>query len=279
MKNILCMCKNYEVRKGSMNIGFFDSGLGGLILLKAVARELPQYDYIYYGDTANLPYGDKTEEEIFEYTKQAIEELFKRDCLLVIVACNTASAETIRKLQDTYLRETYPERRILGVIVPTVEEAVEQGHTRAVLIATKRTVESGKYERELKKLTELYEIESIAAPALVPLIEAHQRDEAIERAVSLLEGVIREGDVVVLGCTHYTLLKEALRERFAGVYTFISQDEVIPKKLADYLNRHDEISSLLSGTGKREIILTEHRPDYDRIIADFLGGAYIPDES
>ena len=129
-----------------MNIGFFDSGLGGLLILKAVARALPQYDYIYFGDTANLPYGDKTETEVYELTKAAIEELFNRDCLLVIVACNTASAESIRRIQDTYLKEEYHDRRILGVIVPTVEEVIEKGFKRAILLATTRTVESGKYE-------------------------------------------------------------------------------------------------------------------------------------
>lgn len=258
-----------------MNIGFFDSGLGGLLILKAVAKALPQYDYIYYGDTANVPFGDKTEEEIFLFTKQAITELFKRDCLLVIVACNTSSAETLRRIQDTYLRKEYPDRRILGVIVPTVEEVIEQGHSRAILLATKRTAESAKYERELRKLDETLELVTVATPELVPLIESGQSTKAVEIAKGVIEGVARVGDVVLLGCTHYTLLKDELRMHFGNKFTFVSQDEVIPKKLADYLTRHPEITSRLSDTGKREIHLTEHRPDYDRLTADFLGGAYI----
>jgi len=262
-----------------MNIGFFDSGLGGLLILKAVAKALPQYDYIYYGDTANVPFGDKTEAEIFTFTKNAVTELFKRDCLLVIVACNTSSAETLRKIQDTYLKEEYPDRRILGVIVPTVEEVIEQGHRRAVLLATKRTSESGKYERELKKLDETLELVTVATPELVPLIELHEDEAAIASAIKKIEAVAREGDVVLLGCTHYVLLKAALREHFGSSLTIVSQDEVIPKKLSDYLLRHPEITSRLTSTGKREITLTEYRSDYDRLTAEFLGGVYVPEES
>ena len=262
-----------------MNIGVFDSGLGGLLILKSIVKALPNYDYVYYGDTANLPYGDKTEEEIFILTKTAIKELFLHDCALVIVACNTASAETLRRIQDTFLREEYPDRKILGVIVPTIEEVVERQFLRALLLGTKRTVESGKYERELAKVAgSPVKLISLATPELVPLIEAHQVTEAIEHTIKVIEAEAREGDVVLLGCTHYTLLKDSLREHFKDILTFISQDEVIPKKLADYLSRHSEITSRLSSTGKREVYLTEHRPDYDRLTAEFLGGAYLPDE-
>ncbi len=260
-----------------MNIGFFDSGLGGLLVLKAVAKALPQYDYIYYGDTANLPYGDKSEEQIYELTKKAIGELFARDCLLVIVACNTASAESIRKLQDTYLKEEFPDRKILGVIVPTVEEMIDTGCKRAVLIATKRTVDSGKYGRELEKLDDSIELVEVATPELVPLIELGEDEVAQSAALKVLERETREGDVVILGCTHYILLKDVLQKHFASSVTIISQDEVIPKKLSQYLTKHTEIAEKLSNTGKREIVLTKHRPDYDRLTAEFLGGVYMPE--
>ena len=261
-----------------MNIGVFDSGLGGLLILKAITKALPHYDYVYYGDTANLPYGDKTEEEIFLHTRTAIEELFKRDCALVIVACNTASAETLRRIQDTYLKEEYPDRRILGVIVPTIEEVVEKHIRRALLLATTRTVESRKYEKELAKVQlEQVELISIATPQLVPLLETQHIDEAVQYAIELIEAETREGDAVLLGCTHYTLLKDSLRIHFNNTRSFISQDEVIPKKLEDYLSRHPEITSRLSNTGKRSVHLTEHRPDYARLTAEFLGGAYLPD--
>jgi glutamate racemase len=261
-----------------MNIGFFDSGLGGLLILKAVAKALPQYDYVFYADTANLPYGDKTEEEIYELTKSAIEELFKRGCLLVVVACNTSSAETLRRIQDTYLKDKYPERRILGVIVPTIEEVVEAKPKRALLLATKRTVESGKYARELEKVTSDIELVSVATPELVPLIELHELEAATRSAIKTIEARTGKGDVVILGCTHYVTLKDSLRNHFQNSLTIVSQDEVVPKKLADYLDRHPEIASRLSSTGKRQIYLTEHRPDYDKLTADFLGGVYLPEE-
>jgi glutamate racemase len=262
-----------------MNIGFFDSGLGGILILKTVAKALPQYDYVYFGDTANLPYGDKSEEEIFELTKCALEELIARECALVIVACNTASAESLRRLQDTYLKEKHPDLRVLGVIVPTVEEVLEQQHKRVLLLATKRTVESKKYERELAKIDPDCELFSIAVPELVPLIEAGKYDAAFDCARMILDREAREGDVVLLGCTHYVLLKEQLRTHYQNRLTFVSQDEVIPTKLKNYLAHHPEITALLSSTGKRQIVLSEHRKDYDQILADFLGGAYIPDES
>lgn len=262
-----------------MNIGFFDSGLGGLLILKAVAKTLPQYDYGYYGDTANVPYGDKTEAEIYELTKAALIELFNRDCVLVIVACNTASSETLRKIQDTFLITEYPDRKVLGVIIPTIEEVTETNCSRAVLLATKRTVESNKYEKELQKLGDSIELISIATPELVPFIELGEKDIAAASAIATIERAgVGEGDVVVLGCTHYCLLKDSLREHFGPSLTIVSQDEVIPQKLSLYLEQHPEITSRLSNTGKRVIHLTQHRPDYDRLTAEFLGGAYLPDE-
>jgi glutamate racemase len=262
-----------------MNIGFFDSGLGGLLILKAVAKALPHYDYLYYGDTANLPYGDKTEEQIYELTRIAVEELFKKDCLLVIIACNTASSETLRKLQDTYLKENYPDRRILGVIVPTVEELLEAGFLKATLLATTRTVESKKYEKELKKHERHNDVtlRSIAMPGLVQLIESGDIETATQTVTNVLDTKVGEREAVLLGCTHYTLLKDDLRKRYGHALTFIAQDEVIPKKLATYLAQHPEIETKLSSTGKREITLTEHRPDYDRLTAEFLGGTYLVD--
>lgn len=262
-----------------MKIGFFDSGLGGLFILRAVVQKLPSYEYVYYGDTAHLPYGDKTEEEVYELTKAAVEELFARDCALVIIACNTASAETVRRLQETILVGQWADRRILGVIIPTVETIVEKSPQRVVLLATKRTVESGKYERELKKLNFTGHLTALATSELVPLIEAGREDEAARVAIEKLATIVRPGDVVVLGCTHYTLLKTELRTHYSTTVTFLAQDEIIPDKLANYLLRHPEIKNRLTSTGGRSIILTEHRPDYDRVTAEFLGGVYMPGES
>lgn len=256
-----------------MKIGFFDSGLGGLIALKAVAKALPQYDYEFYGDTANLPYGDKSELEIFELTKAGIVHLFKRDCLLVIVACNTASAETLRRLQDGFLKEEYPDHRVLGVIIPTVEELVSCDIKHALLVATKRTVDSGKYERELEKLTDAPLITARATPELVPLIELGEADAALLSLLATIKGV-GEVDAVILGCTHYSLLKDGLRSALPQLKV-ISQDEIVPRKLADYLERHEEIQSKLTQGSTRNVYLTDNSSRYDHVIRELLGGAFI----
>lgn len=262
-----------------MKIGFFDSGLGGLIVMKAVSRALPVYDYIYYGDTKNLPYGDKTEDEIFELTKTGVKTLFDEGCALVIIACNTASAETLRKLQDDFLVKKYPDRRILGVIIPTIEEMIENGAKRALLLATRRTVESGKYPMELHKHeAKNVTLYGVAMPGLVPLIESGKNDEALQLAVAAVseeEKRVGEVDTTILGCTHYAKLKEGLRLTFGSRMRFISQDELIPKKLANYLERHPEIETRLTKGGTRVIKLTENREDYDQIVAELLGGALI----
>ncbi len=258
-----------------MKIGFFDSGLGGLMILKSVSDQLPQYDYEYYGDTANVPYGDKSEEEIYELTKAGVGELFERNCALVIIACNTASAETLRRLQDTFLVEKYPDRRILGVIIPTVEEVAASGLSRILLIGTRRTVNSGKYERELSKFEHSPTLEAIATPGLVPLIEAGKKDEAFAEVLPVIENFVQgRGDGLILGCTHYTTMREKIQERFPELKIF-SQDTIIPTKLASYLEVHPEIESRLTQGGTRNIFLTAHTAQYDDVIKMFLGGVFM----
>jgi glutamate racemase len=259
-----------------MKIGFFDSGLGGLTILKAAAKELPQYDYVYYGDTLHLPYGDKSEEEIFALSKAGIQYLFEKGCLLVIVACNTASAETLRRLQDSWLLEEYPDRKILGVIVPTLETVLENCISDVTLLATKRTVESDKYKTELHNRSEqLIVLNQIAAPELVPLIELNELGAATNAAITRIEKEAGQSSGVILGCTHYTQIKNQLRSYFGDKKIFLSQDEIIPQKLFSYLEHHPEIQARLTQTGERSIHLTQHRPDYDLIMGQFLGGAYL----
>ncbi|USN87894.1 MAG: glutamate racemase [Candidatus Nomurabacteria bacterium] len=258
-----------------MKIGFFDSGLGGLTILKAVATELPEYDYEYYGDTANLPYGDKTEEEIFILTKQGIEHLFKKECLLVIVACNTASAETLRKLQTEYLPHTHPDKKVLGVIIPTIEELLEESVTHTILIGTNRTIESKKYESEIKKHKEELKVTAIKTPELVPLIEGRQYEDALCVVSKIIDE--RKGEQgIILGCTHYTILKEKLEEKYTGSdFKIFSQDLIIPSKLKKYLENHPEIETKLSKNYRRNIYLTDNSNQYDELIETILNGHLI----
>lgn len=265
-----------------MKIGFFDSGLGGLLVMKAVSKALPTYDYEYYGDTKNLPYGDKSENQIYELTKAGVEQLFKKNCVLVIIACNTASSETLRRLQDEYLTENYPDRRILGVIIPVIEEVVLSGAKRVIMFATKRTVSSGKYHLELGKRNVIdTKIEAEATPELVPLLELGEIETAVNHTTSLINERLERGegvDGVILGCTHYNLMLDSLRKNFGDKIKFFSQTEIIPFKLKQYLHDHQELEKRLTRGGDRNIFLTEHRADYDKYLADFLGGHLIARE-
>lgn len=252
-----------------MRIGFFDSGLGGLTVLKTVRELLPMYDYLYYGDTANLPYGDKSKEDILAFSRKAIEYLFEHDCTVVIVACNTASSEALRILQDTMLVGQYSERRLLGVVIPTVEALVEHHVQNALLIGTLRTISSQKYETEIEKLSTKIALDSQATPHLVPYIETGDISGAEEKVKSVIVSKMGEIDTVILGCTHYTVLKDFIRKEFPGLRV-ISQDEIIPKKFLDYLERHVELRRQLSQNRTLEIVLTREDERYEQIKRDLL---------
>lgn len=241
-----------------MKIGFFDSGIGGLNILRAVEEYLPQYEYLYFGDTKNVPYGDRSESEIYELTRQAMVWLFEHDALIIIIACNTASAETLRKLQDEFLPQAYPGRRILGVIIPTVEMLLEEGSHKVLLVGTQRTIASKKYSLELLKRNKVaaVAVESIATPTLVPFIEAGDIERASMELDSAIKNRVGEVDTLVLGCTHYTVLKNYVRESYPNLQRVISQDELIPIKLEQYLDRHPELKSQLGRGNTRSVHLT-----------------------
>jgi glutamate racemase len=258
-----------------MKIGFFDSGLGGLTILKAVTKELPDYDYVFYGDTANLPFGTKTEEEVYAHTVEGLEYLFAEDCSLVIIACNTASAETVRRVQNDFLPDKHPDKKVLGVIVPTVETLMFESLTQVLLLATNRTVSSDKYKIESENRNLNITLKQLAAPDLVPLIEIGDLELAAQQAIKLIDEAGGESEVVVLGCTHYTEIKSQLRQHYDKAKKIISQDEIIPNKIKSYLESHPEIESKLSRGSERKIHLTEHKPYFDKILQQLLGGVLI----
>lgn len=241
-----------------MKIGIFDSGLGGLVITKAIIRKLPKYDFIYLGDTKRVPYGNRSQETIYEFTKQAVEYLFKQNCLLVILACNSASAMALRRLQREFLPKKYPKRRILGVIVPTVEIASQGKRAKKIaVIATAGTINSHIYRKELSKINKNIQVSEKAAPLLVPLVE----NGGVKFAKPVLEDYLKEFkgkiDGLVLGCTHYPILKNLIKNIIGKKVKIISQDEIIPAKLIDYLKRHPEINKKLSRTGKRKFLVTD----------------------
>ncbi len=256
-------------------IGFLDSGIGGFTILKAVRALLPEYDYLYYGDTANLPYGNKTEEEVYTFTLHGVKELFSRGAGLVVVACNTASAETLRRIQDELIPHVYADKRILGVIIPTVETILASGAHNVLLIGTCRTVNSKKYDIELNAKNEKKPIKltSIATPELVPFLESEKIDEAMMYLKNMIDTKLGEASTLVLGCTHYVLLKNRIRAAYPKLHV-ISQDEIIPESLKEYLTRHTEIESKLSTNRTLEIILTKDDSKYRDMLSEVANGLF-----
>jgi glutamate racemase len=256
-----------------VKIGVFDSGLGGLAIAQAIIKKLPEYDYLYLGDTKRVPYGGRSQEAIHEFTSQALSYLFENDCQLVILACNTASAEALRKSQQEYLPKNYPDRRVLGMIIPTAEAAFEAGKPKKIgVLATPSTVESKAYLRELLRLDPSVSIVQVASPLLVPLLENEGMKYIGPILNDYLKPLLDAGvERIVLGCTHYCLLKEQVRQRISA--DVISQDEVIPEKLADYLSRHPEIDEKLSKTGERNYRVTDITASGQRLANELTGEA------
>lgn len=247
-------------------IGIFDSGLGGLIIAQAIIDRLPSYDYLYLGDTLHLPYGDKTADEVYELTQSGITELFKRGCLLVIVACNTASAEALRRLQQEYLPVHYPDRHLLGVIVPTIEAVADNNLQRVGILATAGTVTSHAYTKELHKIDPRIQVVEVAAPPLVPLIESNSLDAAETAIYPYLQRLRDESvQAIVLGCTHYGALKVAIKHQIGDSLVVIAQEEIVPDKLADYLSRHPEIEARLSRNRDQEFLVTQITPHFKAV--------------
>lgn len=260
-------------------IGVFDSGFGGLTVFKELVKKLPQYDYIYLGDSARAPYGNRSQELIFKFTKQAVDYLFKQGCQLIILACNTASAEALRRIQQEWLPSNCPKGRVLGVIRPTVEEAVKITENNKIgVIGTEGTIKSEAFFKELKKLNPNVEVFQRACPLLVPIIEAGEHDwEGVglilkKYLTSLLR---REVDTLILGCTHYPIIKNKIRDIVEGI-KLVSQEEVIGPKLADYLERHPEIEKKLKKSGKRIFITTDLTDRFQKLGSQFFGQKISP---
>ncbi|MGH1376930.1 MAG: glutamate racemase [Alphaproteobacteria bacterium] len=247
-----------------MKLGIFDSGLGGLLIARSIRQALPDIDIIYFGDTLHLPYGNRSHDAIYEYSKRAIQFLFEQDCNLIVTACNTVSASALRKLQQDYLPNSpYKDRRILGVVVPTLEHAIDHGYKRLGLIATNYTIASNIYEEELQKLDPDIRIFQKDTPLLVPLIE----NNGIEWVDSVLEHYLKpllqeNIECLILGCTHYPFLKEKIKKICGAKVSLITQDEIIPHKLNNYLSRHPEILDVITHSANIEFLVSDLTDGY-----------------
>lgn len=257
-----------------MSIGIFDSGLGGLVMTRAFRAAMPDYDFLYLGDTLHVPYGPRSAEAIYDFTLQAVDYLFAQGCPLIIIACNTASASALRRLQQEYLPMHYPDRRILGVIVPTIEAALAGQHKRIGLIGTAFTINSHTYRDELKKIDPVIEIFGKATPLLVPLVENNGVRYAEPVLRDYLEPLLEQGiDSLVLGCTHYPLFKPLLEKILPQGVDLISQDDLLPASLIDYLQRHPEIDRQLTKNGHIRACLTDVTASYNAIGETLFGEA------
>lgn len=259
-----------------MAIGIFDSGYGGLTILKEIRKLLPEYDYIYLGDNARAPYGSRSFDIVYEFTLQAVKALFSRGCPLVVLACNTASAKALRSIQQKDLPLIDPTRRVLGVIRPTVETVPpmsESGHIG--LLATPGTVASHSYFLELEKMAPEMVITELACPMWVPLVENNEADGLgadyfVSKYINRLLEMDPEIDTIILGCTHYPILYHKIRAVVPPHIRIIAQGEIVAESLADYLRRHPEIESRCGKAGKMEFLTTENPDKFSEMASIFL---------
>lgn len=257
-------------------IGFFDSGFGGLTVMREVVKLLPQYSYIYLGDNLRTPYGTRSQEEIFEFTRQGVEYLFGQGAELVIVACNTSSSSALRRIQREVLPKKYPGKRVLGIIVPTAEDFGQFTEKGAVgVLATPATVEACAYNREVAKFWPGLKFFQQACPKLVPLIEAGDLGDGLDRVIGeyldALLGQTSEIDAIVLGCTHYAIIEDRIRRLAPSSVRIISQGMITAQKTVDYLKRHSDIEVKIDRRSRRTFLSTDNSEKVRRLAQIFYG--------
>lgn len=258
-------------------IGVFDSGFGGLTILKSLTEELPQYDYVYLGDNARTPYGTRSFETVYQYTLECVKKLFDMGCNLVVLACNTASAKALRSIQQRDLPQIDPSKRVLGVIRPSAEEIGRLTKNKIVgVLGTNGTVQSESYVIEIHKIFPEIMVYQEACPLWVPLVENNEyssdgADYFVKRHLDNLFSKDNKLDAVILGCTHYPLLIDKIRKYTPAHIRIISQGEIIASSLKDYLLRHPEMDARCSKNGSREYFTTESAEHFNRQASVFSG--------
>lgn len=247
-------------------IGIFDSGYGGLTILHGIRQLLPQYDYLYLGDNARAPYGPRSFDVVYEFTRQAVERLFDMGCHLVILGCNTASAKALRTIQQNDLPNLDPARRVLGIIRPTAEVIGSLTTTRHVgVLATEGTIKSDSYALEINKLFPDIKVSGVACPFWVPLVEYNEADSPgadyfVKKRIDQLMMKDPQIDAIILGCTHYPLLMPKILKYVNPGIRIVPQGEYVAESLKDYFTRHPEMEQKCSQGGKVHYLTTEN-PD------------------
>jgi glutamate racemase len=250
-------------------IGVFDSGYGGLTVLKSIVEKLPSYDFIYLGDNARSPYGNRSFETVYQYTREAVQWFFSRGCPLVILACNTSSAKALRTIQQQDLVESGTRNRVLGVIRPTTEIAGLLSKTKKVgILATSGTVNSESYVLEINKFFPNIKVYQQACPLWVPLIENNEHlgpgaDYFVRKYVDELLSQSSDMDTVLLACTHYPLLMHKLRQCFPKNIQLVAQGDIVAESLVKYLKNHPELDSRCTKNARISFYTTDACADFD----------------
>ena len=273
------MSMNQQLPTQPGPIGVFDSGYGGLTILSKIREALPQYDYIYLGDNARAPYGTRSFEIVYQFTLQAVTKLFEMGCHLVILACNTASAKALRSIQTNDLPRLDPQRRVLGVIRPTVEYIGSLTCSRHIgVLATAGTIRSESYPMEVHKLFPDIQVTGEACPMWVPLVEYNEArsdgaDYFVCKHVNRLLAADPLIDTVILGCTHYPLLLPKIRRYMPTDIHLVSQGELVARSLEDYLRRHPEMDARCTRRGSCRYCTTEAEEKFSESASTFLNEA------
>ena len=258
-------------------IGVFDSGYGGLTILNQIRELLPQYDYIYLGDNARAPYGTRSFDIVYRFTLEAVRYLFDQGCHLVILACNTASAKALRTIQQNDLPLIDPDRRVLGVIRPTVEKVGEISRNGNIgIVGTPGTIRSGSYELEIAKLHPTFHTYTQACPMWVPLVENREAsspgaDYFVKQEVDRLMAKEPAIDTIILGCTHYPLLYDKIRRYVPESARVLPQGEIVAESLVAYLKRHPEMEAKCSKGGTCSYRTTESPDKFAELASLFIG--------
>jgi glutamate racemase len=257
-------------------IGVFDSGYGGLTILHGIRQLLPQYDYLYLGDNARAPYGSRSFDVVYEFTRQAVLKLFEMGCHLVILGCNTASAKALRTIQQNDLPKWDSERRVLGIIRPTAEVIGNLTKSRHIgVLATEGTIKSESYNLEINKLHPDIQVSGVACPFWVPLVEYNEAnspgaDYFVKKRIDQIMQLDPQIDALILGCTHYPLLMPKILKYLPEGVHIVSQGEYVAKSLKQYLERHPQIEQRCSKNGKAHYLTTENPERFKESAQIFL---------
>lgn len=257
-------------------IGVFDSGYGGLTILHGIRQRLPEYDFMYLGDNARAPYGSRSFEVVYQFTRQAVLKLFSMGCQLVILGCNTASAKALRSIQQRDLPQWDENRRVLGIIRPTAEVIGQLTTSRHVgLLATPGTILSGSYDMEIAKLFPDIKLSGVGCPLWASIVEANEADSPgadyfVKKRIDMLMRKDPEIDAVILGCTHYPLLMSSIVKHVPTGVRIIPQGEYVANSLRDYLNRHTAMDERLTKNGTCQYFTTESEDKFEETAQIFL---------